>query len=280
MRRPRDRLMHRLTGRLRERSEGPRRNVALWTGCSLALGASLGMAARIIAPLAEAEHSHDPHYHLGSILRYEDPETTCAKVLDGSASQEAVVAALRDVLDNPSHAAYDWDGTQFVTFRGQVMANECPQRSPQEHIRQYIYVTKTPPCPGSGCQTLWFPYDDPLSGHSGIGMPEYQASEVYIRTGYLTPDVINHEVGHSLGLCDGGPSLPQWDSCAHSGIGDLCTGSVMHVHGCNNGSDWPTDADRFAVSALRYWGGGAGGPPILWWRHLQLGLLLREVGHE
>jgi hypothetical protein len=132
MRRPRDRLMHRLTGRLRERSAGPRRNVALWTGCSLALGASLGMAARIIAPLAEAEHSHDPHYHLGSILRCEDPETTCAKVLDGSASQEAVVAALRDVLDNPSHAAYDWDGTQFVTFRGQVMANECPQRSPQD----------------------------------------------------------------------------------------------------------------------------------------------------
>lgn len=253
--------LYRLTGRSAKRSERLPVGLTLWTACSLALGASLGIAARITAPLAQAEHSHDPHFHLGSILRLEDPETTCAKVLDASASQQAVVATLRAVLDNPAHAGEDWDGAEFVTFRGQVMTNECPLRSEQESIRQYVYVTRTPPC-GSGCQTFWFPYDDPLSDHFGIGMPEYRASEIYIRTGYLTPHLINHEVGHSLGLCDGGPSAPQDVSCDHSGISDWCTGSVMHSYGCDNPGDWPTEADRDAVSALRYWGGGSGGLPF------------------
>ncbi len=252
------RLVPREIRMAQERSKLTMGSAALGTACAMAAGAVLGAVARFAAAPAHAEHSHDPHYHLGSILHYDDPETTCAAVLDGSASQESVVAALRDVLDNPAHRTEDWDDTSFIDFRGQVMTNPCPSRSQQEHIRQYVYVTRTPPGGGDGAQTFWFAYDDPLSGHSGVGMPEYRVSEIYIRTGYLTPHLVNHEVGHSLGLCDGGPTFPAGQTCDQSGIAGWCTGSVMHSYGCSNTSDWPTESDRTAVAELRYWGGGSG----------------------
>ncbi|MEX0683481.1 MAG: hypothetical protein WD904_04405 [Dehalococcoidia bacterium] len=100
-------------------------------------------------------------------------------------------------------------------------------------------------------------YGDPsTSGHS---YGEYQNSQIYIATGELLSDsylfIINHEVGHALGLADGGPDAPDEQNANGTQIPlpsqtqnplSCSPISIMHVYGCDE-TDWPSAVDRAAL---------------------------------
>jgi hypothetical protein len=64
-------------------------------------------------------------------------------------------------------------------------------------------------------------------------------------------NLINHEVGHAFGLCDGGPGKPPDDpNCVPMPCYGDPTIGVMHAHGCSARPDWPSGAERAAVESM------------------------------
>jgi len=95
-------------------------------------------------------------------------------------------------------------------------------------------------------------------------------------TEHLDDGTPNHEVGHALGLCDGGPGIPtpipagcvsNLDVYPPGGNGILdryeCLNSIMHSYGCSE-PDWPTAIDIAAVESLQPSGSGE-------WHNFSLG---------
>jgi len=165
-------------------------------------------------------------------------------------------------LTSASHWEEDWNGTgPYVEFAGQVMWNPCPglydpgaaviaiHVMRQAHVDWFCgaFFTK-------GCAVHEDELDRPLTQGASHHV------DIYIHDGSLTTPVINHEVGHALGLCDGGPDVYADPQCEPSGIHYTCTGSVMHTYGCGNSSEWPTDDDRRTVQRIS--GSNIAGPGI------------------
>jgi len=208
------------------------------------IGVALGVAVRIASvDESQAEHAFYPHRHLGSILHDTDSETNCIDVLDGSIGHDEARTKIKDTLY--TGGTNDWDGIKWVTFQDQTLFNECPVPGFNQLMRIYFRIEGdvTPECGTgtAGCALRDFGYDDPDSGHYGFDPPqyEYHGFYVFIETDNLrneTAHIVNHEVGHALGLRNGEP--------------DDCTGSVMHSLGNCADEPWPSDSDR-GVGALR-----------------------------
>jgi hypothetical protein len=192
-------------------------------------------------------------------------------VLDGSINHAEARQIVKDVLED----SQGWDGLQWIDFRGYVNWSECIPMALNDvefaGLRVFTKVTDdvTAICGQNtaGCARLHFPYPDPSSGHPE---DEFLAGEIYIGTEYLQSDpahIVNHEVGHVLGLADGGPTRPTpYPSTLNNETPGACnTGSVMHSYGCSN-EDWPSDNDKEAVEALvAPQGGGSGLDKFLSW---------------
>lgn len=217
------------------------------------IGVALGIAVRAASVnQGEAEHGFYPHKHLDSILHDDDSETNCVDVA-ASISEDDARTKIRDTLYTGGNN--DWDGITFVRFQGQTLSNPCPFPTRDQPVRIYFRIRDdlTGLCTSSedGCARRDFEYDDPISGHFGIGQPEFLVFYIYISTNALTSEtehIINHEVGHALGLSDGGPDYDD----------SSCTGSVMHSYGCAD-EPWPSNADRRSVEGLVIANGGCCG---------------------
>jgi len=101
-----------------------------------------------------------------------------------------------------------------------------------------------------------YPYADDFSGHPGED--EWGMAFQLLDSDRIDEDdgrqLVNHELGHAFGLCDGGPDWPieYAPRCANDTSYDDCVESIMHTYGCgaNFEREWPTAADRASVEAL------------------------------
>jgi hypothetical protein len=181
-------------------------------------------------------------YHIGSANTYE-PEYYCVKVEPNTVSQNDAELGISDALYY-SNPAEDWQGLNHGKVDFIPVGSPCPW--PIHYYYPWFIkftIVDGPACDHEGwlgCADGENPTeDDPLSGH-----PEYKHYFIQIADGSLNRHVVNHEIGHVLGLDDGGP---QWDppSSCENGQG---IPSIMHDRGCTR-LDWPSSADRITVDA-------------------------------
>ena len=222
----------------------------------VACGVSLALLIRFSQREAEAWHPFDPHKHLVSILPSGGPELNCVDVQDSSLP----FTDARDFIVQTLYPGYHpgerhWHGTDGVDFDGQTIESQCPVPDPNWTLRIYFHVRldwDNDPCGNRtwGCERLLWLVFDPGRGHPEA---EYRVSEIFLDSDRLNSNdgyhLVNHEVGHSLGLCDGGPTLGPYAGCDHSSIHAQCADSVMHSYGCPN-IDWPTAPDVAIVAGL------------------------------
>ena len=101
---------------------------------------------------------------------------------------------------------------------------------------------------------------NPVTGHREVEIWQVRFATPHLE-GSLWRHFINHETGHVLGLCDGGPDAPTPQFGCEDDLEHLkCTepDSVMHTHGCAH-VPWPSADDRASVESLIP-AGSSGGP--------------------
>jgi hypothetical protein len=183
-------------------------------------------------------------------------ERFCAGIDGASMSQAEALDLISYTLyvDNPSQ---DWDGIGSGRVFFLPRAASCGQLfyGTQVDIKFWVKDSVDEVCGGSysGCAQRSNPQWDPLANHD-----EYRDARVYLERDSLQggdrSHLISHEVGHVLGLRDGGPSAPNPGPYP----GAECLQSVMHSYGCTD-YDWPTFFDRLSVELLMPSGGSGGG---------------------
>jgi hypothetical protein len=203
-------------------------------------------------------------------------EDYCGRVVD--MSDYAHPEAMADVADilystDPGEGPLDWNDvrygvSQYVDLAGS--ATQCPEKVDDVSVtayefRFYIYESVNSVCPTphgidpAGCAgpRAQTDEDDPASGH-----PEFRFFRIRIEKDEID-GFANHEVGHALGLCDGGEDVyttgvpctlwEQHENCPPA------VDSVMHSYGCDE-PNWPTSGDIGTVLDLIPVGGtGQGG---------------------
>jgi hypothetical protein len=117
------------------------------------IGLALGVAVRIATvDEIDAEHPHQPHKHLGSLLRDSDSETNCIQIMDGSIGHDDARNRIRNTLY--TGGTNDWDGIAWVRFEFQTLINPCPPAHSGQPIRVYFRIdqdlrTGVPPAPSA-----------------------------------------------------------------------------------------------------------------------------------
>lgn len=247
--------------------------MATWLAIVVA-GILLGIFARWLFPAQiEADHPKNLDYQtpgdrqdqkIGTINGYE-AENFCVTVVDSSMSFDD---ALNHVKNTLLHSD-GWDGLKAgkVMFSGG--STPCDQLPSISNIEiQYRVKDSTPDCGGLNCVSF-LPDDEYFDTRSG--QTEYRHAYVIFNTTYIAGSqplyqhTVNHETGHALGLCDGGPGadedkVPPWLGCQSDPDHYDCVVSIMHseYYGCTNRT-WPTSLDLDSVESLIPGGGGSGG---------------------
>jgi len=207
----------------------------------------------------------------------EETEEYCLDVDDDDVDYNYAFLQLIEKAHNSNNPLNDWNGIQHVRLRGSNV--ECPLYTPlitgfeiRFKVVQDVHVA----CPnvGStahGCEKSSAAMDpDDLSQHQEHRYSTIYLDEVGLNAPWPQSDrVINHEIGHSLGLCDGGPTAPASSLCDAWPWHDDCRDSIMHIYyelippwnACfPDAPEWPTHVDIAAVEALVPDGGtGQGG---------------------
>jgi hypothetical protein len=222
----------------------------------LGVGVSLGAAIKLAGGAAIASHPKGPpHSHVISMNTAGDLETFCAYALDDSMSQSVALTKINAALLGP--AANPWELVGGVDFSAEVAP--CVDNPASMRLRIYFYTDNdiwwAPACYGSqdlaGCASpippMAYDFD---SNHF-----EYQTFEVELDTDPLKGEhsrrLVNHEVGHVLGLAnDENDTRCESPSIMHGpNLAELC-------------SNDPTTADLVGVALLTpadSSGSGAGG---------------------
>lgn len=228
----------------------------------LAVGVLLGILARALTfSSASGSHLKVPPSHLDTINDYE-AEVFCVEVADGSMPFDYANGRIHSTLYLAQPDKH-WDGlgdmgNLRVSFSGFTVP--CRSAVAFKPLRYTVQEDVTAECnaPRSGCAIpIGQPHYDPASGHD-----EFNRYHVWLDTDWVYDSdyyrfIINHETGHVLGLCDGGPSAESTEYCSGPAHDDC--GGVMHYDGCSP-SSWPTLEDRESVhSHIPSGGGGIAG---------------------
>lgn len=220
-------------------------------------GVSLGLLLRFLVVLqSSASHPYpqnidgdgdtvvDPHSHVKSMTEF-STDRLCAIVLEGNVDQPTMLGRIKATLlgDNP---AEDWNGLRGGKVAFAAATEPCNITSAVVQIEYWVLDNAcgvANPLNLSCAFPNSVPVQNPLTGHQ-----EFVRFKVIFDPAHATGTefdryIINHETGHVLGLEDGGPQNP-------SGVATPCTGSVMHIYGCDNWGPWPTAEDRASVESL------------------------------
>lgn len=239
--------------------------------CGAVGGVIALITARVISGGAAAEHAYSPHTHLASINSPAESEDFCVRSFDGNVSHTTAFNELLERLFNQADFARDWDRIRNVDIV--PLWGECPLdfndifQELQYEIRFYIKADVqnecgNPPFDVEGCADRKRHITDPQAPHEP--KEEWHIYNLWIESDNLYGgSTVNHEVGHALGLRDGGPelptptptSVPTPTPTATPTWWGQCTGSIMHSYGCDE-PEWPTAADIASVESLTPAGSG------------------------
>ncbi len=245
----------------------PRSTAVVWFA-SVVVGVLLGIATRWLMPVqVEADHPKIPDNHLGTINTFA-VDNFCVWLEDSTMSFGTALNRVSGTLLDDN----GWDGLKGgrVLFSGG--STPCVDDPNRINIEIEYWVkddTSGTNCGGFSC--AWFlpgdVYEDPISGHVEFRYGYVRFVTAHINGSLiLAHHVVNHETGHILGLCDGGPDATDpanvFLGCTLDADHFNCVDSVMHsqAYGCSN-REWPTSLDRAAVESLIPGGvvGGGGG---------------------
>jgi hypothetical protein len=192
-------------------------------------------------------------------------ENWCVTPIDSTSETAPGVdfVTLVALTANALYDASDPAGGRWNAVRGVDLVTspeECVPEYLQRHEMRFRYFNSAwPICAGHpACADASFDKKlDPFAGHD-----EYVSFTIDISPAAVW--AVNHEVGHVLGLCDGGLTF---SGSTHTQCGEWapldteCLNSVMHPYGCNPpGWPWPTSQDIDSVENLIPVGGsGQGG---------------------
>lgn len=199
----------------------------------LVIGLLLGVALRWMdGDGTKATHLHDPHDHLGSILSTAVDEDVCVEMHDDSIDANYAIGYVVGVLSN----SQGWENTRWIDFkfRGYPCGTpDNPYEPPPagqgiEIAINFRHDWDEGPCPDQtiGCEISAGEYWPPNRGHA---KSEWLISRVYVDSDrFDDPEgihLLNHEVGHSFGLCDGEPigytlayPVNAWDGWVTAGV--------------------------------------------------------------
>lgn len=213
---------------------------ALQVAAASLAGFVVGVALRQADEAAWASHPKVPHDYVDSILSYGEFENYCAWAVDDSISQPDALRFIRLSIDDSR-----WADIRWVEFAGEETGCDAPVNNTYEI---YFYTDNDiswSPCEGAGVIGCAYGLP-PVHIDLSTGDRQWPSFEVDLDTYYLNglgidrgPTLINHEVGHVLGLDDDKEDT----ACA--------VPSIMHgpdiEHQC---SDVPTDFDAATVVTL------------------------------
>lgn len=216
-------------------------------GAALLLFWSLLFLFALGAEDAAAYHPHPSPNHLGTMHSNTENEDFCILVYDGSIAHSDVYNRVRGTLylDDTNQ---DWEGlsnnrTYFVPYNQPCNSYSQATRDAIEiEFRVQtsgfsVCAPPGPPYPACVVNTGWY-------WNGAVGHNDARWSNIHFRTNHFTQGValyhhvVNHEVGHTLGLKDP-------DNTGHC-MGNI---SVMHstFYGCSFDREWPTWNDHNTV---------------------------------
>jgi hypothetical protein len=243
-----------------------------WVSIRVILGVLLGLFVRAITPgQSSAHHANVPPQKIGSINGFEN-EQFCISVADSDMSFNTALTRIRGTLINQPGWQRVGEGTSkhgMVFFVGSASCESYSQPGLAAIEIQISVQNSLPPGCGTnnpGC--VGFDDDDRYTDPRS-GLIEYRHAYPYLNTYWLGSDdqltyrnLVNHETGHVLGLCDGGPFANlAWPGCTAQSGHFSCltpTGSMMHKYGCSR-QEWPTVIDLATVSGIIPGSAGGGG---------------------